>query len=114
VILLIAVALELVALPRLYEGIPLPFPRTAKPIGAALFSATFFHLLVISGAVLTFGVIMRRLGFKSLTIPRSKNDWLDLSMFLLLLISGLGMWFSSFFLIPFLIAGVYLVFVELK
>lgn len=109
-----AAVLEILALPFFYEGIPLPLPRTAKPVGGGLFVVTFFHLLIISGSIFGFALVLRRFGIDNRLAPKTKNDWIDVAMFFALLVFGFLTWFNPLALIGFAVAAVYLIFVELK
>jgi hypothetical protein len=110
----VAAVVEILALPFFYEGIPLPLPRSAKPIGGALFVVTFFHLLIVSGSIFAFAIILKRYGVENRLAPKGKNDWIDLGMFLALLLFGFLAWFNPLALIGLAVAGIYLVFIELK
>jgi hypothetical protein len=110
----VAGALEILLLPFFYGGIPLPLPNSAKPIGGALFVVTFFHLLIISGSLFAFALVLKRFGIESKLLPKTRNDWIDVLMFFVLLVFGLLTWYNPLALIGVGVAGIYLAFVELK
>lgn len=105
---------ELQVLPSLYRGIPLPFPETSKPIGNALFSATSLHIALIAINIFVLIAVLKRVGYVGSSIPSRKGDWLDLFAFLAFALSGLVMWFSPVFMLPFIGAGVYLILTDMR
>ncbi|MGQ9542698.1 MAG: hypothetical protein ACUVTM_01225 [Candidatus Bathyarchaeia archaeon] len=105
---------EMKILPLIYEGVPIPFPSTAKPIGGALFSATFLHLTLIATNLIVILAVMKWLGYKSKFLPSKKSDWLDLSAFLVISFSGLFMWFYPIAFLFFLGSGIYIVLADMK
>ena len=115
IVLAICTVLEAVALPILYKGIPLPYSGGTKPIGGVLFGATFFHLALVVGSVITILVVAKRLGITAgELLPKSRGGWIDLSFLLILLVSGFVSWFIPSALVVFIISGVYLVATELE
>jgi len=115
IVLAICTVLEAVALPILYKGIPLPYSGGTKPIGGVLFGATFFHLALVVGSVITILVVAKRLGITAgELLPKSRGGWIDLSFLLILLVSGFVSWFIPSALVLFIISGVYLVATELE
>ncbi len=110
----IDLAVETQILPLLYQEIPLPFPETSKPIGNALFSATSLHLALIASNLLVLTIILKKTGYEGGFLPSKKVDWLDLFALLMLVASGLAMWFYPIFMLVFICAGVYLVLTEMR
>lgn len=100
--------IEIELLPLLYRGIPVPFGETAKPIGGALLPATFFNVLLIAANVFAFAYLLRKFGFDLGLFSKTRNDWLDVLIFFIFLISGMAMWYSPIFFLPLLITGLYL------
>jgi hypothetical protein len=47
-------------------------------------------------------------------LPKSRGGWIDLSLLMVLLVSGFASWFNPSVLILFIISGVYLVATELE
>jgi hypothetical protein len=110
----IAALLEKFLTPLFYEGIPLPYPATGKPIGAALLPATFFHALIILGSIFAIGFTAEKLGFKldELT-PKTTQGKISLIMVFIMLASGMIMWWHPIAFLPFIIAAAYLTITEL-
>jgi len=106
--------LEIVLLPLLYKGIPVPFAETGKPIGAALVPATFFNVLLIAANVFGFAYILHKAGFNVGLLPEKRNDWLDVLALLVFLISGIAIWYLPIFFLPLVIAGLYLLMGQLS
>jgi len=106
--------IEIKLLPLLYEGVPIPFPSTAKPIGNILFSATFLHLTLIAVNLIVVLAVMKRLGYKSGFLPSKVSDWLDVLAFLIMALSGLLMWFHPIAFLFFLGSGIYIVLADMK
>lgn len=106
--------LELNLLPYFYRGIPLPYGVTAKPIGAIIFPLTFYHLLIIVLDILALAYIGERIGFKIGIIPKTKEGIIDTIILIVFLFSGFMLWYQPLFLLPFMLTGSYLVFVEMK
>jgi hypothetical protein len=86
----------------------LPLGETGKPIGAALIPAAFFNVTLIATSVFGFAYILHRAGFNVGLIPQRRNDWVDVIVFFIFLISGLATWYSPIFFLPLLITGIYL------
>ncbi|MBS7650537.1 MAG: hypothetical protein QXI59_04200 [Candidatus Bathyarchaeia archaeon] len=110
----IDLTIEIKVLPLLYEGVPIPFPSTAKPIGNVLFSATFLHLTLIAINLIVVLAVMNRLGYRSSFLPSKSSDWIDLSAFLIMAISGLLMWFYPIAFLFFLGSGIYIVLADMR
>jgi hypothetical protein len=106
--------LEINLLPYFYKGIPLPYGITAKPIGAIIFPLTFYHLLIIVLDILILAYISERLGFKVDIFPKTKEGIMDTISLIVFLFSGFMLWYQPLFLLPFILTGGYLVFVEMK
>jgi hypothetical protein len=107
--------LEALTLPVFYKEIPIPLPGGTKPIGGVLFAVTFFHLILITSSVIAILFIARRLGMNAgQLLPKSRGGWIDLSLLMVLLVSGFASWFNPSVLILFIISGVYLVATELE
>lgn len=101
-------------LPLLYGGIPLPFSETAKPIGGALLPATFFNLLLIVANAFGFAYLLHKTGFKLGVIPTTRNEWVDVLVFFIFLISGVAIWYFPIFFLPLVITGIYLLVSQLS
>jgi hypothetical protein len=115
VVLIIDIALEVLAIPLLYESVPLPFPSGAKPIGGAFFVATFFHLILIVASIIAIIIIASRLGIViEGLLPKSKSGWLDIMFLVILVVSGFISWFNPFAILFFIISGIYLVATEIE
>jgi hypothetical protein len=106
--------LEINLLPYFYKGIPLPYGVTAKPIGAIIFPLTFYHLLVIVLDILILAYVSERFGFKVGIFPKTKEGIIDTISLIAFLFSGFMLWYQPLFLLPFILTGGYLVFVEMK
>jgi hypothetical protein len=114
-ILALDVVLETLAVPILYKGIPLPYGGGTKPIGGALFVATFFHLILIGSSVIVIVLIAKRSGMSTgELLPKSRGGWIDLSFLIVLFVSGLASWFNPLAIVLFIISGTYLVATELE
>ncbi|MEM2122970.1 MAG: hypothetical protein QXE79_04965 [Candidatus Bathyarchaeia archaeon] len=114
-VVVIASIIEVYALPGIYSGIPLPFRTTEKPIGGILFPATFLHLLLAYGGMLTILFSARKAGFKvENLLPSTRKGVTESVALLILLLSGLFSWWFPHALLPFLVAGIYLLFSEAK
>ncbi|MEM2843615.1 MAG: hypothetical protein QXZ53_07055 [Candidatus Bathyarchaeia archaeon] len=115
IIVFIDVLLEKLLLPLFYKGLPLPYPATGKPIGAALLPATFFHVLLISGSIFAIALIAEKLEFKfdDLT-PKTTQGKIALTLLFIMLISGIAMWRYPIALLPFIIAAAYLTIIEVS
>ena len=70
----------------------MPFGETAKPIGAALVPAAFFNVLLIAANILGFAYILDKAGFNLGLLPKTRNDWLDVLIFFIVLMPGMAMW----------------------
>jgi len=92
----------------------LPYGITAKPIGAIIFPLTFYHLLIIVLDILILAYISERLGFKVDIFPKTKEGIMDTISLIVFLFSGFMLWYQPLFLLPFILTGGYLVFVEMK
>jgi len=101
--------LELELIPLLYRGIPVPFEETGKPIGGILFQATLFNVLLIVTNVFAFAYILDKAGFNIGLIPKKRNDWLDVLVFFIFLMSGIAMWYIPVFFLAFLVSALLLV-----
>ncbi len=114
VVVFIDALLEKFLMPLFYEGVPLPYPATGKPIGAALLPATFFHALLISGSVFTIGLMAEKLGFKldELT-PKTTQGKINLIMLFVMLASGMVMWWHPIAFLSFIISAAYLAIIEI-
>jgi len=86
-----------------------PFEETAKPIGGALLPVTFLNILLIAANIFVFAYVLRKAGFNLRLIPKTMNDWLDVLVFFIFLISGMAMWYFPIFFLGFLISGLFLV-----
>lgn len=106
--------MEIKLLPLFYAGIQLPFEETGKPIGGALIPAAFFNLSLIAANVFGFAYILYKTGFDVGLIPKTRNDWLDVIVFFMFLTSGIVIWYFPIFLLPLLIAGLYLIVAQLS
>jgi hypothetical protein len=106
--------LEVKLLPTFYTGIPLPFKSGINPIGGILLPATFFNVLLIVANIFAFAYILHKAGFELGLIPKTRNDWLDVIVFLIFLISGMGIWYTPIFLLAFLVSGLVLVTLQLS
>jgi len=115
IVVFIDILLEKFLMPLFYEGLPLPYPATGKPIGAALISATFFHTLLISGSIFAIGLMAEKVGFKldELT-PKTTQGKINLLMLFVMLASGMVMWWHPIAFLPFIITAAYLTIVELS
>ena len=113
-LVIIDLVVEVTILPLLYRDVPIPFQATAKPIGDSLFSVTFLQLTLIASNILVFIAVLKRIKYRSDSIPTKNVDWLDLIAFLALAASGLAMWFYPIFLMIFLGAGIYLFLTEMR
>ena len=115
VVFIADIALEVLAIPFLYEGVPLPFLGGTKPIGGALFVATFFHLTLIIASTIMILIIARRLGIVvEGLLPSSKGGWFDITFLIILAVSGFISWFNPLALLFFIISGIYLVATEIE
>ena len=114
VLALVDFIVEIQVLPSLYRGISLPFPETSKPIGNALFSVTSLQIALIAVNISVLIVVLKRIGYVGSSIPSRKGDWLDLFAFLAFALSGLVMWFSPVFMLPFIGAGIYLILTDMR
>ncbi len=111
----IALALETLAMPIMYKGIPVPYGGGTKPIGGVLFVATFFHLTLLAASAIAILYVARRLGMApGELLPKSRTGWIDIVFLMILLVSGFVSWFAPLALIFFIISGVYLVASELE
>jgi hypothetical protein len=107
--------IEIYALPRIYSGIPIPFRSTEKPIGGILLPATFLHLLLAYGGSLTILLSARRAGFKvDGLLPSTRKGVTEAAALLILLFSGLLLWWFPHALLSLIVAGIYLLFSEAK
>lgn len=114
-VIFIAFIAEMYTLPKIYSGIPIPFPETGKPIGGILFPATFLHLLIGYGGLLVILFSARKAGFKvNSLLPSTRKGVTETVALLLLLLSGLLLWWFPHAILPLIIAGVYLLFSEAK
>jgi hypothetical protein len=104
----IGLIIELAALPKLLEGVPLPFGQTGKPIGGSLFNLTFFHAILVAAVILIAAWLAKRAGFDLGLIPRTKGDIPSLLAFVAFLSSGFLMWYHPAFLIGLIASGIYL------
>ncbi|MGC8850050.1 MAG: hypothetical protein ACP5QI_06215 [Candidatus Bathyarchaeia archaeon] len=105
--------IEIYALPKIYSSIPVPYPSTGKPIGGILIPATFLHLLIAYGGMLAILISARKAGFRvEGLLPSTRKGIIEASALLLLLISGLLLWWFPLAVLPFLVAGIYLIFSE--
>jgi len=98
----------------LYRGIPVPFGETAKPIGAALLPATFFNVLLIAANIFGFAYILHKFSFDLGLIPKTRNDWLDILVFFVFVISSMAVWYFPIFFLPLVITGLYLLIGQLS
>lgn len=115
IIIFIDILLEKFLIPLFYEGIPLPYPATGKPIGAVLLPATFFHVLMILGSIFVIGLIADKLGFKfDELIPKTMQGKINLVVFFIMLISGIIMWWHPIAFLPFIITAAYLTITEIS
>ncbi len=115
VVAVIALLLEIYTLPKIYEGIPLPFPRTGKPIGGVLFPATFLHIIIGYGGILVILSSIRKAGFNVHgLLPSTKKGVVETIALLIFLLSGFLLWWFPPALIPFIVTGIYLIFLETK
>jgi len=108
-ILCLDLILEIKLLPLLYGGIPVPFVETGKPIGAVLFHATFFNVLLIAANVFGFAYVLQKAGLSLGLIPKTRDGWLDTIVLFTFLVSGMAMWYFPIFLLPLVTTGIYLV-----
>jgi len=108
-ILFVDLILEIKLFPFFYRGLPASFGETAKPIGAALVPATFFNVLLIAANIFGFAYVLHKAGFNLGLLPKTRNDWLDVLVFFIFLISGMAMWYIPIFLLAFLISALLLV-----
>ncbi|MBS7644744.1 hypothetical protein KEJ44_01700 [Candidatus Bathyarchaeota archaeon] len=107
--------IETYVLPLIYSGIPIPFPSTGKPIGGILLPATFLHLLLAYGGTLAILLSAKKAGFKvEGLLPSSRKGITETAALLLLLLSGLLLWWFPLAVLPFLVAGIYLIFSETR
>lgn len=114
-VLFIAFIVEMHTLPKIYSGIPLPFPETGKPIGGILFPATFLHLLLGYGGLLTILFSARKAGFKvNGLLPSTRKGIIETIALLILLLSGILLWWFPHAILPLIVTGVYLLFSEAK
>ncbi|MEM2897174.1 MAG: hypothetical protein QXG01_06365 [Candidatus Bathyarchaeia archaeon] len=114
IVLALNAFLEINLLSYFYRGIPLPYDFTSKPIGAVIFPLTFYHLLVIVLNTLALAYICEKIGFKVGIIPRNREGTIDTILLITFLFSGFMLWYQPLFLLPFILIGGYLVFVEMK
>jgi hypothetical protein len=114
ILAVIDIVLELQLLPLLYQGIPIPFPETSKPIGNTLFSATSLHMTIISSNLLVVMLVLKKSGYKGGSLPSKPSDWLDLLALLALAVSALAMWFNPAFMGVFIASGAYLLLSEMR
>ncbi|MBS7631858.1 hypothetical protein KEJ47_09900 [Candidatus Bathyarchaeota archaeon] len=111
----IIIFLEYLILPMFYQGIPTPFPYTEKPVGGILLPATFFHLLLVVPGLLIILYTAKKSGYNVQSItPSTRQAWLEVVMLLILLGSGMIMWWNKLAVLPFLVAGIYLIFTEIR
>ena len=114
IVLIIDIALELLILPTFYKGIPTPFPSTEKPVGSILLPVTFFHLLLALPSLLIILFIAEKIGYKKNLMPKGMHGWVEIAFLFVLFLSGILMWWFPLAVLPFLIAGTYLVLVEIR
>jgi len=115
VVLGIVAALELLILSFFYAGIPTPFPETEKPVGGVLLPVTFFHLLLAVPSLLAILYAAKKAGYNvGKAFPQTRQAWTEILFLLVLFASGILVWWYALALLPFVIAGIYLVFVELR
>ncbi len=114
-VIIMIILVERIVLPSIYQGIPLQFPRTGKPIGGILFPATFLHLLLGYGGIMIVFYSAKQAGFnmKGL-VPSTKKGIIETISFLILLLSGLLVWWFPLALLPLVICGFYLIISEMK
>ena len=115
VVIIVIIFAESIVLPSIYHGIPLAFPRTGKPIGGILFPATFLHLLLGYGGLMIILFSAKQAGYnmKGL-VPSTKKGMVETISFLILLLSGLLVWWYPIALLPLIICGLYLIISEMK
>jgi len=106
--------LEIKVLPLFYTGISTPFKATFNPIGGALLPATFFHVLLIAANVFGFAYVLQKVGFDLGLTPKTRNDWLEVTVIFTFLISGMAMWYLPILFLAFLISGLLVVAVQLS
>ncbi len=114
IVLIIDIAIEFLILPTFYKGIPTPFPTTEKPVGSILLPVTFFHLLLALPSLLIILFIAEKIGYKKNLMPKDMHGWVEIAFLLVLFLSGMLMWWFPLAVLPFLIAGAYLVLVEIR
>jgi hypothetical protein len=114
ILVVIDLVVELRILPLLYQGIPVPFYVTSKPIGNAVFSITSLRLMMIASNLVVLMAVLKRTGYRGDFVPSRKGDWLDIFALLLLGIAGLAMWFYPMFFAIFIGTAVYLLLAEMR
>jgi len=98
----------------LYRGIPVPFKESGKPIGGVLLPATFFNVLLIAADIFAFAYLLHKAGFNLGLIPKTRNDWLDVLVFFIFLVSGMLMWYIPICFLAFLISALFLAAAQLS
>ena len=95
-ILCLDLVLEIKLLPIFYTGIPLPFKANSNPIGGIALPVTFLHVLLIAANIFGFAYILQKSGLDLGLTPKTKNDWLEVTVLFTFLISGMAMWYLPF------------------
>jgi len=113
-ILCLDLILEIKLLPMFYAGIPVPFKANSNPIGGVVLPATFLHVLLIAANIFGFAYMLQKLGLDLGLTPKTRNDWLEVTVLFTFLISGMAMWYLPFLFLAFLISGLLLVTVQLS
>jgi hypothetical protein len=114
ILLILDALIEIQFLEIFYQGIPIPFQETSKPIGSSLFSLTFFHILLIVLNILAISYLLNRFGFQNKIFPSSPEGKMDFGFLIAFSLSGLLMWYFPIFLLSFITTGAYFIIVELK
>lgn len=106
--------IEIQFLKFFYQGIPIPFQETTKPIGSSLFSLTFFHILLVVLNILAISYLLNRFGFQNKIFPSNLEGKMDFGFLIAFSLSGILMWYFPIFLIFFITTGAYFIIAELK